>query len=154
MRINIIGISLMKGLRLLGNIDCKTLVDVRLKQARECLIASRANIDAGTFKASANRSYYAIFHAMRAVLALESFDSKKHSGVISTFRQRYIKTGKFDKTLSVIIKNAFDVRNLSDYDDFYIVSKAEVTEQLDNATKFLDAVINYIASYDGVNDSK
>jgi uncharacterized protein (UPF0332 family) len=32
---------------------------------------------------------------MRAVQALDGFDSKKHSGVISAFRKDYIKTGIF-----------------------------------------------------------
>ena len=44
-------------------------------------------------KGAANRSYYAIFHAMRAVLALDGIDMKRHSGVMSEFRRLYIKTG-------------------------------------------------------------
>ena len=40
-----------------------------------------------------HRSYYAIFHAMRAVLALDGIDMKRHSGVMSEFRRLYIKTG-------------------------------------------------------------
>lgn len=37
----------------------------------------------GHFKVANNRAYYSIFHAMRAVLALEGLDFKKHSGVIA-----------------------------------------------------------------------
>jgi len=39
-----------------------------------------------------NRAYYSIFHAMRAVLALEQKDFKKHSAVIAQFTQSYLKT--------------------------------------------------------------
>ena len=46
-----------------------------------------------------NRSYYAIFHAIRSVNALDGFDSSKHSGVISHFNQEYVKTGMFEKNL-------------------------------------------------------
>ena len=48
----------------------------------------------------ANRSYYAVFAAMRAVLALQGFDSKKHSGIIAEFRREYIKSGLLPKELS------------------------------------------------------
>ena len=60
----------------------KTPLDLaarRLQQARECLQGAETEIAANLFKNSANRSYYCIFHAMRAVLALDRFDSKKHT---------------------------------------------------------------------------
>ena len=36
------------------------------------------------------------------------------------------------------------VRNNSDYDDFYVVSRQDVEEQLQNARKFCDAVNEYL----------
>ena len=39
------------------------------------------------YRSAANRAYYAIFHAMRAVLALDGVDMKHHSGIISEFRK-------------------------------------------------------------------
>jgi uncharacterized protein (UPF0332 family) len=81
---------------------------------------------------------------MRAVLALEGFDSKRHSGIISAFRQRYIKTSAFSSDLSKIIEKAFVVRNESDYEDFYVVSKAELELQIENAEAFLTAVKAYL----------
>jgi len=83
---------------------------------------------------------------MRAALALENFDSKKHTGIIAAFRQRYIKTGVFSTLFSDIVKDAFDIRNDSDYQDFYVISKTDVIQQLENAKKFLKAVEDYIAS--------
>jgi len=52
----------------------------RLEIAHERLTTAKAMLELGDYKASANRLYYAIFSAMRAVLALDGFDSKKHSG--------------------------------------------------------------------------
>ena len=121
------------------------LASFRLQQARRCLRAAEVNIAADLFKDAANRSYYCIFHAMRAVLAFDRFDSKKHSGVISAFRQNYIKTGVFTADISDIIRTAFEVRNESDYEDFYVISKDEVTTQLENAKTFLTAVEEYLA---------
>ena len=96
------------------------------------------------YKGAANRSYYAIFHAMRSVLALEKKDFSKHSGVSAYFRKEYIKTGIFDVELSDIITEAFVVRSDSDYDDYYQISKADVLEQINNAEKFSNIIEQYL----------
>jgi len=116
----------------------------RLQKAKECLQDAEMLIAADSYKFSANRSYYSIFHAMRAVQALDRFDSRKHSGVIANFRQNYIKTGIFPAKFSDIVGKAFIVRNDSDYEDFYLISKDDVAAQLENAKMFLAAVEEYI----------
>jgi len=97
-----------------------------------------------SYRSAANRAYYAIFHAMRAVLALDGVDMKYHSGIISEFRKRYIKTGVFDTSLSGLISELSDVREGSDYNDFFIVSKADTAEQVQSAGTFLTAVETYL----------
>lgn len=124
--------------------DKKALSAVRMEHAKECLHAAESLIDTGNYKSAANRSYYAIFHAMRAVLAFDGIDMKHQSGVISEFRRLYIKTGVFDTELSQIISLLFDIRTDSDYDDFYVVSKEETIEQYENAKHFLDVINKYL----------
>lgn len=116
----------------------------RYEQAGQCLKSAKTLIDANDYKGAANRSYYAIFHAMRSVLALKNIDFGKHSAVISHFRKEYIKTGIFIVELSDIIENLFTVRNKCDYDDFYIISKEDVTNQLESAVCFIDEVRKYL----------
>lgn len=98
----------------------------------------------GRYKGATNRAYYAIFHSMRAVLALEGVDFKKHSGVIAYFRQNYIKLGIFDTVFSEIIQKASLARNESDYSDFYIATSDEAEEQTENAARFYEEVIKYL----------
>ena len=124
--------------------DKKSLSKIRLETAKGCLKDSQILLDSGSFKSSANRSYYAVFHAMRAVLVFDEFDSKKHSGIISEFRKRYIKTGILSAEISKIIDIQFSVRTHSDYDDFYIISKSESAEQFSEAEKMVEAVENYL----------
>jgi len=122
----------------------KGLSNARYLRAQECLEAARLLLDAGDFKSAANRSYYAVFHAMRSVLAFDGIDMKHHSGIISEFRRLYIKTGILDKSLSPIISVLFNTRQDSDYDDFFVISKAEVAEQITNADTFLSAIGQYL----------
>ena len=116
----------------------------RLQKASTDLDAARFNYENGLFDAAANRSYYAIFHAARAVLALTGQDYKKHSGVIAFFRKEFIKTGILDKKLSDIIQDAFEIRTDCDYEDFYVVTKEEVEQQLKNAAYFTSAIESYL----------
>ena len=98
---------------------------VRMDHAKACL--QDAKLSGESYRSAANRAYYAIFHAMRAVLALDGVDMKHHSEIISEFRKRYIKTGVMDASLSGLISELSDVREGSDYNDFFIVSKADTT---------------------------
>lgn len=85
---------------------------VRFDHAKECLRDAKLLLAGESYRSAANRAYYAIFHAMRAVLALDGVDMKHHSGIISEFRKRYIKTGVFDASLSGLISELSDVREV------------------------------------------
>ncbi|MDO4608947.1 MAG: HEPN domain-containing protein [Clostridia bacterium] len=124
--------------------ELKGLSNARLENAKECLSAAKNLFELGNFKSAANRSYYAIFHAMRAVLAFDEIDMKHHSGIISEFRKRYIKTNIFDTFLSDIISALFEIRTDSDYDDFFIISKADIELQIKNAEFFLNTICDYL----------
>lgn len=61
------------------------------------------------------------------------------------FRMNYVKTGIFDVRYSDILGLAFDVRSASGYNDFYVISKEKVEEQIMNAEDFLQEVKKYLA---------
>ena len=111
---------------------------------KEDLASAHNTYDSGEFRTANNRAYYAVFHALRAVLALDSYDSKKHSGIISEFRLRYIKTKIFESSISDMIGDTFEIRNMSDYEDMYIVSKSATLIQIQNAEKVVNAVEKYL----------
>ncbi|MDW7650141.1 MAG: HEPN domain-containing protein [Bacillota bacterium] len=93
----------------------RVLCAYRLNKAKEDLDTAKIALNHNKCSQSVNRSYYAIFHAVRALLAVERFDSKKHSAIISQFNQLYIATGKIDKEYYKLLASAFDIRNKSDY---------------------------------------
>ena len=122
----------------------KEYASYRLARAKEEYETAVILFDTGHYRAANNRAYYSIFHAMRAVLAFDGYDSKKHSGIIAVFRKDYIKTAVFDISFSDIIGTASEIRNASDYDDMFIADKAETAEQIQNAKVFLDQISSYV----------
>jgi len=123
----------------------KELANYRLDRAKEMLTAAEDNLSVKQYRTSLNRSYYAIFHAMRAANSLEGYDSSKHSGVIAFFTQTFLKTEIIDRGMAKIIKESSYLREKSDYDDFYIASKDEAEKQLEKAKEFVSAVQEYMS---------
>lgn len=113
------------------------LAQYRLQKAHDHLKSAEILLDAGMYNDSMGRSYYAMFNAARALLALKQLDSKKHSGVISLFNQHFVKTGIIDRTAGRDLNKARVRRESSDYADFYLVSKEEAYNQLETAKRFV-----------------
>ncbi|MCH5210796.1 MAG: HEPN domain-containing protein [Oscillospiraceae bacterium] len=126
------------------------LARYRLEKALNCIEVSKLNLDNDFLSDSVNRSYYAIFYAARAIMALDGIDRKKHSGVISYFQESYIKTGIFTKELSNIIQDAFNIRQITDYQDFFVMGYDDAVEQLKCAEKFCSEIKIYIEKFIGM----
>ena len=116
----------------------------RFNRSKEELQTAELLLRNTDYRSSINRSYYAIFHAIRAVNALDGFDSSKHSGVISHFNQEYVKTGVFEKESSKIIRNASELREQADYEDFYEASQEDAADVLEQASRFISLVETYL----------
>ena len=120
----------------------------RMSEAERCLQSAKVLFETGDFKSAANRSYYCVFNAIRSIFALHGRDYKKHRSLLSFFRLEYVKTGILDTKLSDIVGILFQIREKSDYDDFYIVSKQEISEQIENAEYFLNQISLYLSTLD------
>ena len=108
------------------NITKVDLSRYRFQKAEEMLASAKRDMEARDYASANNRAYYAIFHAMRAVLALDGEDFRKHSAVIARFTLNYLKPEILPREYSKLISNASLIRNRSDYEDFYICSVADI----------------------------
>ena len=124
----------------------RELMQYRLDMAKERLESSKLLLDNGNYKDSIGRSYYAIFTAVRALLAVDGVDFSKHAGVISYFQKEYIKSGIFDVKYSKYLSQAFQIRNNTDYADFFIVSREDAKEQYERAIEFIDVITEHLSA--------
>lgn len=115
----------------------------RLEKAGEMYAAALRDLREQDYASANNRAYYCIFHAMRAVLALDGEDYKKHSAVIARFTLNYLKTDILSREFGTLIANAALIRNRSDYEDFYICSVEDTSRLVEGAQRFLDDVRKY-----------
>jgi len=121
----------------------KELSKHRLEQAKEELAAGRLLYEQRFFKSANNRAYYSIFHSIKAVLALEPIDFKRHKDVIAYFNKNYINTEVFPKSMGRKIIKASTIREDSDYDDEFVVDENKTKEQLETAEKLINLIEEY-----------
>ena len=78
----------------------KQLAGYRLSQAVESLDEAVFLLQGGkSLRSVMNRIYYSMFYSVLALLIFEPYSFSKHSGVISYFNKRFIKTGNFQRKL-------------------------------------------------------
>ena len=80
---------------------------LRLRRAQEQISYIPGIMELGDYKTAANRSYYSVFYAMRAVLALDGFDSKSIPGLFPSFVNVILKPGFFRKDCLILSANCF-----------------------------------------------
>lgn len=93
-----------------------------------------------------NRAYYAIYHAISAVNALDGSSYKRHKDTLANFNKDYVKTEIFPKNFGRKIAQAEEVRHASDYDDFYVATKEKAEEQIMTAKELIEQIEVYCLS--------
>lgn len=116
----------------------------RLEKAKETLKSAKLLYVNNDLIGANNRAYYSIFYAIRAVLALERIDFKKHKDVIAYFNKNYIKTEIFPRKIGSKIAQTQTVRERSDYDDQYVPSNEKTEEQIETATELINFVEQFL----------
>ena len=113
------------------------LARYRFNDSLEKLESAKILLKESQFKDSLSRSYYAMFSAVRSLLALKELDSRKHSGIISLFNQHFVKTNIIDISTGRILKKAQYSRERSDYGDYIEITFEEATNQVNNAESLI-----------------
>lgn len=125
------------------NVTINGFANYRLERAKQDLSDAEFNYENKRYFNANNRAYYSIFYAIRAVLALERVDFKRHKDVLAYFNQHYIKTEKFPKMISKKISQASKIREDSDYDDEFIPTDEETKIQINTARELIKLVEEY-----------
>ncbi len=122
------------------------LAKVRVDRAKELLIESEELLGREAYKSANNRAFYAIEKAVKALLATQEIEVSTHSGGMKQFNFNFIFRGDGTFTAEDYQKmaRAEQIRNASDYDDFYVASKEEARQQVESANYIVTKIEAYI----------
>jgi uncharacterized protein (UPF0332 family) len=115
-------------------------VAANLERADESIRAAQKLAADGFHDFAASRAYYAAFYAASAVLLSEGVDMSKHSGVIASIHQRFVKTGRLDREQGKALNWLFGLRTVGDYGVTAHVSRQETEQAIRAAESFLAAI--------------
>jgi len=89
---------------------------------------------------AANRAYYAAFHAVTALFALEGKSFSKHTAVRAAVHNELVKTGRWPVEMGASYNDLMSARHTGDYGGANHVSRAEAEDAIAVAAQILDAV--------------
>ena len=122
-----------------------SLVATRLAQAEATLRdAEILHTGNGDPRSTVNRSYYAAFYAVLALLQIIKKVPRSHDGAVSLFDAQFIRTGLLKKRFSEILHQLFRARLEDDYERLDPVTRREAEKALKTAGEFVAEVRRYI----------
>ena len=124
-------------------IELKKIIDKSgeiLEDARYLLAGTR-------YEAAVNRAYYSMFTAIQGLLLNKDIFVKTHSGAKAKFHEFYLKTNLLPLEFGKIFENASALRQEADYDFDMDISEEDAKQTINDANKFLMAVISFLESH-------
>ena len=124
----------------LTNDERKTLVSLELKKAHETFEEISILTAAGRWSGAANRLYYAIFHAVNALLINDGHSVNTHKGAHAIFSLHYIKTGILPVEFGRLYNQMQTMREESDYNCAYNVEPDELRKRIQPARQLIEKI--------------
>ena len=124
----------------------RKLIGAEWQRALSSLSASRVLLDTGHVEDAITRSYYSIFHAAKAALAVPEIETSTHAGVRSMFGLHLVKTAEIEPHWASELSEGLDDRNRAEYNAFADFTGEDARDEHDRATAFLGRIRQYLLS--------
>ncbi|HOC67696.1 MAG TPA: HEPN domain-containing protein [Candidatus Hydrogenedentes bacterium] len=123
------------------------LVNYRMEQAFSAIEDAKCLEEGkGSVRSIINRSYYAMFYALLALLLVEGKSYSRHSGVITAFNTFFVRPGQLPKSLSVDMHKVFELCQEHDYKITSNPSDDEAHKTIRVAEHFVKAIRQFLAA--------
>ncbi len=115
-----------------------------LKKADEKLITAKIDLNNHCFNDCISCAYYAVFHAISAMLLSKGLTFSSHSQVIGMFNKEFVKSGIFPIATTKEIQKLFESRQHSDYDFETEFTENEADKLLEKANEIVISCRNFL----------
>ena len=118
----------------------KILVNLEYEKAQSIFAQIDGLCSLGYWDNVANRLYYALFHAVSALLIHDRHNANTHRGVVALFGQHYIKTGVFTLNDGRLYSQLQTMREKGDYNCFYQTDEEEVRPMIEPSRSLIERI--------------
>jgi uncharacterized protein (UPF0332 family) len=119
-------------------------VALYIEHAHQMLAVAEHNLGDEFYSSAVNRAYYAIFYAANALLSTQGLARSKHSGVISAFREHFVKPGLIEVEYSRMYGRVMSDRQAGDYEIDKVLATDQARSDLDDARNFVTRMETYL----------
>ncbi|MCL2350808.1 MAG: HEPN domain-containing protein [Defluviitaleaceae bacterium] len=119
-------------------------VCARMQRAFSDILASQLLFCNNFFNQSIACSYYAVFHAMKAVMEYDGVERKQHKGILSYFNEHYINKGHISSVSARVLHGLFEERNIFTYDTERMASESGAQDAIRQSKIAVGDIINYL----------
>ena len=123
----------------------KSIVSLRLDNARQTLEDAKIIANNKLWKATANRLYYACFYAASALMVKFGFEAKTHGGIIRLLGLNFISKNLISNELGDTYYKLFTLRQKGDYDDWIVVKESDIVPLFEPAEDFIKTIEQLIS---------
>ena len=120
------------------------LVTLRLQRAKETMLEVKGITQLGYWRAAANRLYYACYYAVCALLIKNNLTARTHTGVINQLSLHFVTKGYISQEQGKFFKHLFELRQSSDYNDWFNIEEKDIKPLLEYAELFIAVIENLI----------
>ena len=124
----------------------RSIVELELDKVDKTLSQVDVQIKAKLWDFAANRLYYALFHAVSALLISDHHTVGTHSSAVSQFNMFYIKQGIFTKEDGRLYSRLQRLREDGDYNCSIEVEQEEVEDKIVPTKELIAKIRQYISS--------
>ena len=96
----------------------EALVKYRIEKAYGTLVEAKDCAEDNHWTLTANRLYYAVYYASKALLIQNGIVAKSHEGVIGMIGQNFVVPGIITIDEAKLLARLQNMRKTGDYDDF------------------------------------
>lgn len=110
---------------------------LELELAREELEIAEMLVQAGHHRVALARTYFAVFHAVRARLFAEGLEPKTHAGVQHLWNLHLVKPRVYDSSTTKLLARLQKFREEADYAQAFVVDEVSAREEITAASELV-----------------
>ena len=121
----------------LSDEERKIIVEFEIEKAHRLIDQFPILEDAKLWDTLANRVYYAVFHAVTALLIKYGLHAASHQGVSVLFSKHFVKEGLIDAEYGRLFARLENMREKSDYTCLFETTEDEVLPMIPKAKELV-----------------
>ena len=130
----------------LNDEERKLLVELEIERANKLVDQFSILENAELWDTLANRVYYAVFHAVTALLIKNGLHAGSHQGVSVLFNKHFVKENLVNEKYGRLLARLENMREKSDYTCLFETTKEEVIPMIPQAKEMISIIESIINS--------